>query len=214
MDLSFASLVFGALFAVMNPFANLPIFLGLTDGMSEAERRATALSIAAASAVACAVVSVAGAAILGFFDISIDAFRVAGGLVLGHIGFTMLGGSDSASHHGTHGEQAEMEARESIAFYPMTFPMLVGPGTITTLILYSHKAGELGAYPTFAAVAAAVLAMLGAVFYFGGLIGRVLSQTARSVMTRLMGMILLAIAVGMVAEGGGALLPGLAGGAG
>ena len=92
----------------------------------------------------------------------------------------------------------------------MTFPMLIGPGTITTLILYSQRINEPADWGVYAGIVAVVLGMMAVVFYFAGHIGRYLSATARTIMTRLMGMILIAIAVGMVATGAKVLLPGLA----
>ncbi len=205
----FAVSMFGALFAVMNPFVNLPVFLSLTSDLDRTAQRKTALQVVFFTAVTCAVVAGAGSAILNFFDISVDAFRVAGGLVLAQIGFHMLNGSESSAHHGTDREKAEHSQQESIAFYPMTFPMLVGPGTMTTLILFSHKADTVTKWITYGAVTGAVLAILLAVLFFAGDIGRFLTQTMRNIMTRIMGMILVAIAVGMVVAGLKVLLPGL-----
>ncbi len=209
-DTTFAVSMLGALFAVMNPFVNLPFFLTLTDGQTAAERRATAVRVAFASAVACALVALAGSALLGFFGISIDAFRVAGGLVLATIGFQMLNGAESSSHHGTAGERAAAPPpAATIAVYPMTFPMVVGPGTIATLVLYAHEASTTTERIEYAAVVGAVLLALLVVLMAANAIGTRMSQTLRTVMTRVMGMILVAIAVGMVAAGVAALFPGL-----
>ncbi|WP_353309983.1 MarC family protein [Shimia sp. NS0008-38b] len=207
---NFAITMFGALFAVMNPFVNLPIFLGLTEDLSRAQQRKTALQITIYTMVTCAIVAVAGSAILNFFGITVDAFRVAGGLVLAQIGFHMLNGKTSSSHHGTESEQDHLSSAESISFYPMTFPMLVGPGTMTTLILYAHQATDVTTRLTYSACVAAVIMSLAVTFFFAGDIGRYLSATARTIMSRLMGMILIAISIGMISEGAKALLPGLA----
>lgn len=206
---TFAITMFGALFAVMNPFVNLPIFMSLTEGLSRPEQRKVALQVTVFTAVSCAIVAVAGNAILSFFGISVDAFRVAGGLVLLQIGFHMLNGKSSSAHHGSEAEQDHLNSGDSIAFYPMTFPMLVGPGTMTTLILYADKASSLTTGIVYAACVAAVVLSLAIAFFFAGDIGRFLSTTARTIMSRLMGMILIAIAVGMVSEGLKALWPGL-----
>ncbi len=209
---SFAVAMFGALFAVMNPFVNLPIFLSLTEELDASTQRKTALQVVIYTSIACAIVAVAGSAILNFFGISVDAFRVAGGLVLLQIGFHMLNGNNSSAHHGTEHEQAAVAKApaESIAFYPMTFPMLVGPGTMTTLILYAHQAKGATGWITYAACVAVVVGLLAVVFLFAGSIGKHLSTTARTIMTRLMGLILIAIAIEMVADGAKVLLPGFA----
>ncbi|MCT8160941.1 MarC family protein [Pseudoruegeria sp. SHC-113] len=213
MSETFFISMFGALFAVMNPFVNLPIFLGLTEGESVAAQRRAAVQIALYTAIMCAVVAVAGAAILKFFGISVDAFRLAGGLVLGQIGLNMLNGSSSHSHHGTLSEQKEQAEVENIAFFPMTFPMLVGPGTITTLILFSDKADSLQNAVAYALVVAVVIGLLAGTFWFAGSIGKHMTVTMRVIMSRIMGMILMAIAAGMITEGLKVLLPGLAGAA-
>ena len=141
MSESFAIAMFGALFAVMNPFINLPVFLGLTEDLHQAEQRRAATKILTYTAVSCVIIAISGTAILEFFGVSVDAFRVAGGMVLVQIGFVMLNGRRSTAHHGTEREREVMHDSDAdnIAFYPMTFPMLVGPGTITTLILYAHQ---------------------------------------------------------------------------
>ncbi len=211
MSESFAIAMFGALFAVMNPFINLPVFLGLTEELEQAEQRSAATKIITYTAVSCVIIAISGTAILTFFGVSVDAFRVAGGLVLVQIGFVMLNGRRSTAHHGTEREREVMQKvdADSIAFYPMTFPMLVGPGTITTLILYAQQIKQPSDWGVYAGCVVLVLLMIAVVFYFAGSIGRYLSATARTIMTRLMGMVLIAIAVGMVADGAKVLLPGL-----
>lgn len=210
MTYAFAVSMFGALFAVMNPFVNLPIFLSLTAESSRAEQRKAAVLITIYTAITCAVVAVAGSAILSFFDISVSAFRVAGGMVLMMIGLHMLNGKESSSHHGTEDEQDAHAEISDITFYPMTFPMLVGPGTMTTLILFANKAKTTADWIGYGACVAVVVGMLGVVLFFAGDIGRFLTNTMRTIMTRIMGMILMAIAVGMVVAGLTQLLPGLA----
>lgn len=212
MSESFAIAMFGALFAVMNPFINLPVFLGLTEDLHQSEQRSAATKILTYTAVSCIIIAISGTAILTFFGVSVDAFRVAGGMVLVQIGFVMLNGRRSTAHHGTEREREVMQKADadSIAFYPMTFPMLVGPGTITTLILYAQQVKQPSDWGIYAGCVVLVLLMIAVVFYFAGNIGRYLSNTARTIMTRLMGMVLIAIAVGMVADGAKVLLPGLA----
>ncbi|WP_108261487.1 MarC family protein [Mangrovicoccus ximenensis] len=213
MDHISAVTFFGALFAIMNPFVNLPVFLGLTDGMPKPLRRTAALRLGLYSAVMCAVTALAGAPILRFFGISVEDFRVAGGLVLLLIALNMLHGEQSSTHHGSEDEQDGFARARELAFYPLTFPIIVGPGTITTLIVFSGQVAGPRDAALYAGVLTAVLGLLCAVLLFAGPLGALLGQTARAIMSRLMGMILAAIAVGMMAAGLRSLLPGLAGGA-
>jgi MarC family membrane protein len=127
MDAAYGIKLFGALFAIMNPLVNLPIFLSLTEALTPAQQRRTALQVMLYTTVMCAVVAVAGQQILGFFGISVEDFRVAGGVVLGGIALHMLSGGGNPMHEGSSREQAHQNDLESVAFYPMTFPMLVGP---------------------------------------------------------------------------------------
>lgn len=92
---------FGALFAIIDPFMNLPIFRALTAGFVIAQQRTLALKVTLYSAVMCAVVLIAGQQIIGFFGITFDEFRIAGGIVLSHIAWSMLNGNSVTPHHGT-----------------------------------------------------------------------------------------------------------------
>ena len=162
----------------------------------------------------CAVVAVSGSALLRFFGISLDDFRVAGGLVLLTIALGMLSGRGASAHEGSKTEKAhaaDHAVANDVAFYPMTFPIIVGPGTITTIIVLFTQTG--GAKGIAAVVLALVLVLgaLGAVLHFSSTIGRHMSLTLRTIMTRLMGMILAAIAVSMLAAGLSRLFPGLSG---
>lgn len=200
---------FGAFFAIMNPFVNLPIFLSLTEGYSVQEQRGLALRIVIYSAIMCGVIMVAGSQIIGFFGITTDVFRIAGGGVLAHIAWNMLNGSESASHHGSKTEQSQMHDVSGLAFYPITFPMVVGPGTIATLIIYAGHAKDISNLMLLGGLVGAILALLFVVLFFASNIGTHMSQTLRTILTRLMGMILLAIAVEMVVAGASAVFPAL-----
>jgi multiple antibiotic resistance protein len=210
LDSVFGIKYFGALFAIMNPLIDLPVFLGLTAGTSVMEQRRIALRVTAYCAVACTIVGLAGQQILGFFGITVDDFRVAGGIVLAGIALHMLNGSGSPAHEGSKQEKPHQDASDDIAFYPMTFPMIVGPGGITTLVVFLQQAKGPADYLTYVLVTALVIALLGITLYFSAAIGRRLSATLRVIMQRLMGMILLAISVSMIADGAKSLLPGLA----
>ncbi len=210
MDPVFAMKFFGALFAIMNPITVLPIFLSVTDGVSEAIQRQIALKIALYSLIMGVAIALIGTPALKLFGISIDDFRVAGGLVVLMIGLNMLNGAESSSHHGTAKEKSDYPDPADVAFYPMTFPMIVGPGTITTLILFTGQAHTAADKIAAGGVFLSVIAMLGLVLYFAGDLAKHLSGTARVIMSRLMGMILAAIAIEMIASGLTAILPGLA----
>lgn len=210
MDYTELTKAFGAFFAIMNPFVNLPIFLALTAGFTVAQQRTLAFKITVFSAIMCVVILFSGQKIIGFFGITVDQFRIAGGIVLAHIAWSMLNGSSIASHHGTDEEKGQMADLSALAFYPITFPMIVGPGTIATLIIYTSHAKGIEDLFAIGGIVGLILAMLFVVLFFASFFGKVLSDTMRVIMTRLMGMILLAISVEMVVAGVKAVLPGLA----
>lgn len=204
MDGAFLIKFFGALFALANPFISLPIFLALTAGQSPAEVRRTALRVTVYSAIMAAVVAVSGDAVLSFFGIGVDHFRLAGGLAILLIGLKMMNGDPD--------EARAMSAatRETVAFYPLAFPMIIGPGTITTIVIFKERAQTGGQHLAFWLAIAAVMLIMGVVLAAGTAIGQYMSQKLRIIVTRLMGMILAAIAVEMITEGLKALLPALA----
>ena len=212
MDTGFPIRVAGGLFAIMNPFTNLPVFLSLVDGQSDGDVRRTALTVVLFAAIMCAVVAPGGQAIMSFFGIGLDDFRLAGGLVVLLIGLGMLNGHDSTAHHGPpRAQAAQGQGDGGIAFYPVTFPMLVGPGTISTLPVFSGQAEGAARVTAYWAALGGVLVVLAAVLSAASAVGHLSSQTPRAIMTRLMGVILAAIAVGTITGGLRVLLPGLAG---
>ena len=216
MDITFATKFLGALFAIMNPFITLPLFLAVTVNKTVAEQRSQAVAIVIYTTAMCLVISLAGSHIIRFFGVSLDSFRVAGGLVLSGIAMSMLNGQPITSHEratqekNAGGTAARIDETDNPSFYPLTFPMIVGPGTIATLIIYGAQARQTSQYLAFGIVLAAVLAALLVVLYFAASIGKLMSTKMRVIMARVMGMILAAIAVEMTFAGTKALLPGLA----
>jgi len=212
MDTALLVKAFAGLFAIMNPFVALPMFLSLTNDYSLQRQRRTVVRVTIGCIAMCGVLIASGAAVLDFFGVSVNDFRVAGGIVLLIIALGMLNGG-SAVHSGTADEQAQQSdqaAQGDVAFYPLTFPILVGPGTITTIIVFTGHAHNASGYVTVSIAALLVIALLFIVLWFAPSIGHHMGKTLRTIMTRLMGMILAGIAVGMIMEGVSALLPGLA----
>ncbi|OKL47649.1 antibiotic resistance protein MarC [Boudabousia liubingyangii] len=200
-----------AFFAIMNPFVNLPVFLGLTSNEDPDQQRRTGVWTIFYTTILCCVFFFSGSLMLNVFGIDIDHFRIAGGLVLLMISLGMLRGSGSATHEGSAKEKAEASKQDpdSVAFYPMSFPMLVGPGSITTIIVFQSQAQTVGEHALVFAAMAIVLLMLLVTFYFSGTISRHMSLTLRTIMARLMGMVLVAISIEMMANGLARVFPGL-----
>ncbi len=210
METTLAVGFFGALFAIMNPITNLPVFLSVTQDLPVSDQRKVAVKTALYCTILGGAFAAIGSQALGLFGISVDDLRVAGGLVVLMIGLNMLNGNESSSHHGTDGEKKSYPAPETVAFYPLAFPILVGPGTITTLILYAHHIKTPVEAVVYAGVFLFVVALLLITFWNASALAKRLSDNARVIMSRFMGMILAAIAISMIADGLKALLPGLA----
>ncbi len=211
MDSEFFLKSLAALFAIMSPIANLPIFLSLTGGSTPAERRAVALTAGMTAAAGGAVTLLAGDAVLRLFGIDVDDFRVAGGLLILLIAISMVRGGQSGIHHGSDEEKEHFEGRDSPGVYPLGVPMLIGPGSISTLVVFRAQAGAAKEAIALWAALAVVVALVIAAFLGGSWLARRLGRASVTIMGRIMGMILAAIAVEMIATGLKALMPGLAG---
>ncbi|WP_404822691.1 MarC family protein [Burkholderia anthina] len=198
VDLTFSVKVFAALFAIMNPIANVPVFLSLTEGATDGARRKVALTAALGVTIGCIVSAIAGGAILHAFGLTIDDFRLAGGLLVLLIALSMLHGAPSRQHSPGDGEGADPAGADGIAIYPLTIPLLVGPGTIATMIVLGHTAFASGQELAFALGLVAFLLLLSAALLAAPFIGHYLSPRVTAVTQRLMGMILAAIAMQMI----------------
>ncbi|MCX5568785.1 MarC family protein [Kaistia nematophila] len=208
MDVTFAIKIFSALFAIINPIAGVPIFLSLTAGMAPGEQRRTAILVTITVAIGSVVSALAGTAILEFFGLTVNNFRLAGGLVVLLLALSLLNGEDSPAHAGSAAEQKTYKTASNVAFYPMSIPLLLGPGSIATLVVYAHEGRSTGQEMAFWIGLAAFLIVLAAMMITAPFIGRVVSPTVMSVTKRLMGMILAAIGVEMMVTSLTALFPG------
>jgi len=208
-DLDFSIKVFTALFAIMNPIANVPVFLSLTDGASDAERRKVAVTALIAVSIGCVVAAAAGSSILDVFCVNIHDFRLAGGLLVLLIALAMLHGSASTQHASTEQERKDATDVDSVAIYPLAIPLLLGPGSIATMIVLGHSAVSSGRELAFALGLVAFLLLLAVFMLLAPFIGHYLSPKVTAITQRLMGMILAAIAVDMILTSLRASFPGL-----
>jgi multiple antibiotic resistance protein len=196
-----AATVFMGFFAIMNPIANVPIFLGLTAGEDSATVKAIAFRSLMIAFVIVAVFSVAGKLIFDLFGITLPAFRITGGLLVTVIGFHMLQGKASSVHHLSESEtQKSREAALGIAVSPLAMPILAGPGTIATAMNFSAGGGPLKMVVTIAAFAALCIITY-VLFVSGRRFVAFIGASALGVVTRLMGLILAVIGVQMAIEG-------------
>lgn len=193
--------VFMGFFAIMNPIANVPIFLGLTGD----DDRQTAASVALRSLLLAflivALFAVAGKIIFEVFGLTLPAFRITGGLIVFFIGYHMLQGNPSSIHHPNEKDkQMSRKAALSVAVSPLAMPILAGPGTIATAMSFSAGGGLLNVMVTI--IAFAVLCVITYVFFvFGAKFVTYIGSSALGAITRMMGLILAVIGTQMVIAG-------------
>lgn len=195
--------VFMGFFAIMNPIANVPIFLGLTSG----DDRQTAASVALRSLllafIIVALFAIAGKIIFNLFGLTLPAFRITGGLIVFIIGYHMLSGNHSSLHHPEDTESSQQQSRKAalgVAVSPLAMPILAGPGTIATAMSFSAGGGMRNVGITI--IAFAVLCAITYVFFvFGEKFVTYIGENALGAITRLMGLILAVIGTQMVIGG-------------
>jgi multiple antibiotic resistance protein len=189
------------LFVTIDPPGLAPIFVVLTAGRTRAERRATALRatmIAGAVLIAFALV---GEPLIGFLGISLPAFRIAGGLLLFVIAFEMVFGLREERKSVAAQTAVEKDDLRHIAVFPLAIPLITGPGAISATILLASQAHSFEL--TAGLIAIIVLLHLAclAVFLLAHDLERIMGETGRIVVSRLLGLILAALAVQFVADG-------------
>ncbi|CAG9001047.1 MAG: hypothetical protein CENE_03055 [Candidatus Celerinatantimonas neptuna] len=196
-----ASTVFMSFFAIMNPIANVPIFLGLTSNDDAGTTRIVALRAVVLAFFIVAVFTLTGHLIFQLFGITLSAFRIIGGLLVCTIGFQMLHGNHSGMHQlPSEDNDACREALLSVSIFPLAMPILAGPGTIVTAMNYSAHGGWLELAITL--IAFALLCFITFIFFiFGKRFVAIIGTGALGVITRLMGLILAVIGVQMLIAG-------------
>ena len=195
------------LIAVVGPVSTVPLFLNFTENVQSQRKRIARTS---AFAVACIlIVSVlAGTRILQIFSISIEGFRVAGGILLLTIAFEMLQARMSRTRH-TPEEDEEAVNSEAIGVVPLALPLLAGPGAISTVILFSQQSETITHKAVLIGLCLIVSLTVWISFHLAPQIGERLSQTSMNIASRVMGLILAAMAVEFIVDGLKTLLPGL-----
>jgi multiple antibiotic resistance protein len=190
---------FVTLFIVIDPIMVTPIFAGLTREDAPRKRLRTAFEAAVIAAGILTLFGIAGNLLLEHMGISMDAFRAAGGILLFIMGFRMFFEPDSEVQAKTPGPKAS--ARENIAFFPLAIPMLSGPGAIATIMLLMGPDKAVADKGAALIAAYIVLAISVLIMAFASRIGDALGRTGMNVITRLLGMLLMALATQYIFDG-------------
>jgi multiple antibiotic resistance protein len=201
-----------ALLAIVNPIGVIPFYIHFTRGFSREQRRRT-IHVAAISAfIVIAVSALAGLRIIEFFGISLASFQVGGGMLLLVSSLQMLNAQPAESRGADLAEGSDkVDAGDSIAIVPLTIPLLTGPATISTMVIYAEKTRHWWQLAILAGYGVVIGLSVWIAFSLSGRIARVLGKTGINVMTRLMGLILAALAVEVMSDGLVKLFPGLLG---
>jgi multiple antibiotic resistance protein len=197
------------LLAIVNPLACVPFFIHYTQHFTHEQRKRTIAIASFSTFVVIALSAILGLKILEFFGISLASFQVGGGLLLLTSALAMLN-AQPAEARSTADEMQDASARASIAVVPLTIPLLTGPATMSTVVIYAEKAKtflQLGTLVGYGVVIALATLLC---FSLAQPIARILGKTGINVMTRLMGLILAALSVEVMADGLIKLFPVLA----
>ncbi len=200
-----------ALLAIVNPIGVIPFFIHFTQGFDRQQRQRTIRIAAISACVVIAVSALAGLQIIEFFGISLASFQVGGGMLLLMSALQMLNAQPAESRKDDLSDGGERaDAGASISIVPLTIPLLTGPATISTMVIYAEKTKhwwQLGVLVLYGVVIGVAVWLA---FSLSGRIARVLGKTGINVMTRLMGLLLAALAVEVMSDGLVKLFPILA----
>ena len=199
---------FLGLMAIVNPVGMVPIFVSLTRNLTDMERNVVGSRAALTVGIVLVVALLMGDALLSFFGISIDSFRVAGGIFILLMALRMLHGGVSPAKQ-TSEEAQDAEEKENIAVVPLGMPLLAGPGAISTIIIYSHRGEGIPHFALLLSIALLIALITWLLLRTGPAIADRLGRTGLNIVSRIMGMLLAAIGVEFIANGLKLLFPGL-----
>lgn len=200
-----------ALFAIVNPIGSVPIFIAATSGSSRAERVRILRMVAFTVFVVLALAVFLGDRILDFFGISIPSFQTGGGILLLLMAISMMHAKQSGARQTAEEAQAVAE-REATAIVPLSIPLLAGPGAISSMIIAAQQSGSFVGHVQLILPVAVVALLAWGILSLSGPITNRLGTIGINIFTRLMGLILAAMAVEFIAHGLLGLFPALANG--
>ena len=205
LDFTEYTKIFISLFAIIDPFGIIPIIIAFTAGMT-AQRRERVGRMASLSVLVILVAALLlGEAILSFFGISIHSFRTAGGILLLLMSINMLIGDKPKLDP----DDTDSDSTSTVAIVPLSTPLLAGPGAISTVILDAHKGNNAGHYGAMALVLVALSLIVWLTFLIAPWVSQRLGKIGSNIVTRMMGLLLAAIAVEFIAGGLRGLFPTL-----
>ena len=206
MDWAYLFKIGIALFAIVNPIGSVPIFISATDGWNQQQKLRTANVVALTVFLVLAASALFGEGILAFFSITIPSFQVGGGILILLIAINMLHAKQSHSKQ-TPEEAKTMEERDVIAIVPLRIPLLAGPGAISSMIIAAQDSPTFGAQLSLLMPILVVAILVWLSLQLSSYIAGKLGTIGINIVTRLMGLILAAMAVEFIAHGMSGLFP-------
>lgn len=200
--------IFIALLVLVNPIGAIPIFIGLTPDASAQERKRIAKTASIAVAVIILTFVALGDSLIRLLGISMGSFQVGGGILVMMISLSMMNAAPTATKT-TRQETEEAGGRANIAVVPLALPLLTGPGTISTVIIYSGHAHGWWAYLSLVICALLIALACYVAMIAATPVSRMLGQTGINIVNRVMGMLLAALSVEIIADGAIKLFPAL-----
>jgi multiple antibiotic resistance protein len=197
---------FVTMLVTIDPPGLAPLFLALTAGMNRAERMQVAVRASLIGLGTLALFALAGAVILSLFGITLPAFRVAGGLLLFHIAFEMIFERRHERHEKSATRAVTKDMIRNVAAFPLAIPLIAGPGAISASVLLSGTMPGVTGHAVLVGIITLCIGLTFLVFVLAERVDRFLGETGRSILTRLLGVILAALAVQFVADGIKALM--------
>lgn len=208
LELTEYTKIFISLFAILDPIGIIPVIILFTAGMSATQRNKTGRMASFGVFFILLIALFIGEPLLSFFGISINSFRLAGGILLMVMAFKMLEGNLKQLTPGIDGYATD-DARSIMAIVPLSTPLLAGPGSISTVILDAHKGSEFAHYLSMSFVIFVLSLTVWLTFLAAPWVEKRLGTVGIDIFTRLMGLILAAIAVEFIAGGIRGLFPAL-----
>jgi multiple antibiotic resistance protein len=200
--MDFLSNAFATLLVTIDPPAIAPMFLALTVGMTGAERRQVAIRATIIATLALTFFALVGQKLLTLLGITLPAFRIAGGLLLFWIAFEMVFERRSERKNNVAKTAIDLDHIRNVAAFPLAIPLMAGPGAITaTMLLAGQTRGDPQLMVALIAIIAFICALCWLVFLFAERISQLLGVTGNIVLTRLLGIVLVALAVQFVLDG-------------
>ncbi|HCU0495918.1 TPA: YchE family NAAT transporter [Klebsiella variicola] len=199
---------FIGLFALVNPVGIIPVFISMTSYQPAAVRNKTNLTANLSVAIILLTSLFLGDGILQIFGISIDSFRIAGGILVVAIAMSMISGKLGEDKQNKQ-EKSETAVRESIGVVPLALPLMAGPGAISSTIVWGTRYHSWVHLVGFSLAIAVFALCCWGIFRMAPWLVRLLGQTGINVITRIMGLLLMALGIEFIVTGIKALFPGL-----